>query len=142
MISKKMKDEYIIIVGCGRLGSHIANLFSKQSKSVVIIDKDDSAFRRLNVDFSGFTLEADALEEDVLLEAKIDKADIVLAVTDDDNTNIMVAQVAKKIYHVPKVISRLLDTEMQKVYEKLDIKIVCPTILSAEKFLDIITTNK
>lgn len=139
MNKKKNKDEYIIIVGCGRLGSHIANLFSKQKKSVVIIDKEESAFRRLNIDFSGFTIEADAIEEDILLEAKIDKADIVITVTDDDNTNIMIAQIAKKIYKVPKVIARLFDTNMQKVYEGLDIKTVCPTILSAEKFLDFIT---
>ncbi|MFO7929088.1 MAG: NAD-binding protein [Candidatus Humimicrobiaceae bacterium] len=134
----KPKDEYIIIVGCGRLGSHIANLFSKKKKSVVVIDKESNAFRRLGVDFSGFTIEADAIEEDVLIEAKIDQADILIAVTDDDNANIMVAQIAKIIFNVPKVIARIFDVTMKKLYEGLDINIISPTILSAKKFIDIV----
>ncbi len=138
MKKRKAKDEYIIIVGCGRLGSHIANIFSKKKKSIVVIDKKEEAFRRLGVDFSGFTIEADATEEDVLLEAKIDKADIVITVTDDDNTNIMVAQIAKKIFNVPKVIARIFDVKMKEFYEELDISILSPTILSANKFIDIV----
>ncbi len=134
----KPKDEYIIIVGCGRLGSHTANLFSKREKSVVVIDKESNAFRRLGVDFSGFTIEADAIEKDVLIEAKIDQADILIAVTDDDNANIMVAQIAKIIFNVPKVIARIFDATMKKFYEELDIDIISPTILSAKKFIDIV----
>lgn len=135
---KKNNDEYIIIIGCGRLGSHLASLLSKAGKSIVIIDKDQQAFRKLSEDFSGFTIEADATEEDTLLEAKIDKADVLVATTNDDNTNIMVAQIAKTIYKVPKVIARLFEPARQRVYEELDIDTICPTILSAIEFRNII----
>ncbi|AOT69045.1 potassium channel family protein [Geosporobacter ferrireducens] len=132
MTTKQERDEYIIIVGCGRLGSHLARLLSKARKSVVVIDKNEYAFHRLSNDFSGFTLEADAIEIDSLLRAKIDKADVVVATTDDDNTNVMIAQIAKTIYHVPKVIARLFEPSRQQIYEQLDIETLCPTILSAE----------
>lgn len=132
------KDEYIIIIGCGRLGSHLANLLSASKKSVVIIDKDEKSFNRLDSNFSGFTIEADAVELQILKDAKIDKADIVVAVTNDDNTNIMVSQIAKRIYNTPKVIARLIEPNKQKIYENLDIITICPTILSAKEFSKII----
>lgn len=131
MVSKTKKDEYVVIVGCGRLGSHLASLLSKERKSVVVIDKDEYAFHRLADDFSGFTIEADAIEIDSLLRAKIDKADVVVTTTNDDNTNILIAQIAKIIYKVPKVIARLFEPSRQEVYEELGIETLCPTILSA-----------
>jgi len=135
-ISKK--DDYIIIVGCGRLGSHLANLLSVSEKSVVIIDRDEKAFSRLDTNFSGFTIEADAIELEVLRDARIDQADVFVAVTNDDNTNIMIAQTAKRIYKIPKVIARVIEPNKQKIYENLDIVTICPTILSAEEFKKII----
>lgn len=132
------KDEYIIIVGCGRLGSHLASLLSEERKSVVVIDNNEQSFNRLSENFSGFTIEADAIEEETLLEAKIDKADVVVTTTNDDNTNVMIAQIAKTIYKVPKVIARLFDPSRQKIYEGLDIDTICPTILSAIEFKNII----
>ena len=132
MENNQARDEYIIIVGCGRLGSHLARLLSKARKSVVVIDKNEYAFHRLSEDYSGFTIEADAIEIDTLLRAKIHKADVVVATTNDDNTNVMIAQVAKTIYHVPKVVARLFEPSRQLVYEELGIETLCPTILSAE----------
>lgn len=137
-MKNREKDEYIVIIGCGRLGSHLASLLSKERKSVVVIDKDQHSFHRLSDDFSGFTIEADALEEETLLEAKLDKADVVVTTTNDDNTNIMIAQIAKTIYNVPKVIARLFEPSRQRVYEELDIQTICPTILSAIEFKNII----
>ncbi|MFT9494624.1 potassium channel family protein [Anaerosolibacter sp.] len=138
MKSKENKDEYIVIIGCGRLGSHLARLLSKARKSVVVIDKDEHSFHRLTDEFSGFTIEADAIEIDTLLRAKIDRADVVVTTTNDDNTNIMIAQIAKTIYNVPKVIARLFEPSRQQVYEELDIQTLCPTILSAIALGDMI----
>ncbi|MBB6218136.1 trk system potassium uptake protein TrkA [Anaerosolibacter carboniphilus] len=132
MKTKQDRDEYIIVIGCGRLGSHLARLLSKARKSVVVIDKDEHAFHRLSDEYSGFTIEADAVEIDTLLRAKIDKADVVVTTTNDDNTNLMIAQIAKTIYKVPKVIARLFEPSRQPVYEELGIDTLCPTILSAE----------
>lgn len=138
MGNREANDDYIIIIGCGRLGSHLGTLLSKERKSVVVIDKEEYAFHRLSEDFSGFMIEADATEKDTLLQAKIDRADVVVTTTNDDNTNIMIAQIAKTIYKVPKVIARLYEPARQKVYEELDIETLCPTTLSAEELKNII----
>lgn len=141
-IFNKKKDEYIIIVGCGRVGGSIANLLSKEGKSIVVIDKKESSFTKLSDDFSGFTLEANAIELDTLIRAKIDKADVVVAATNDDNTNIMIAQIAKIIYNVPKVITRLYEPAREEVYKNLNIDTICPTSLSALEFKNIIVNNE
>ncbi|WP_202976404.1 potassium channel family protein [Anaerophilus nitritogenes] len=142
MNNRNKNDEYIVIVGCGRLGSHLARLLSKARKSVVVIDKNEGAFHRLGDDFSGFTIEADAIEIDSLLQAKINKADVVVTTTNDDNTNILIAQIAKIIYKVPKVIARLFEPSRQQVYEELGIETLCPTILSAIELKNIIVGDK
>lgn len=139
---EKNNSEYIIIVGCGRLGANLSQLLSRERKSVVVIDKEESAFTRLGEEFSGFTIEADAIEEETLLEAKIQRADVVVTTTNDDNTNIMIAQIAKEIYKVPKVIARLYEPSRKKVYKELDIETISPTTLSAMAFKEIITGHE
>jgi trk system potassium uptake protein len=125
---------YVIIVGCGELGSQLASTFLKQRKSIVIIDKDEDAFKRLPDQFSGFTIEGDGTEEDVLLEAEIKHASLVVAVTGNDNANIMIAQIARVVYNVPKVIARLIDPTRVRVIEDLNIETICPTELSVKAF--------
>ncbi|SMP55157.1 potassium channel family protein [Anoxynatronum buryatiense] len=129
-----MKDKYIIIVGCGRLGAHVAKMFTRSRNSLVMIDKDATAFSRLSEEYSGFTIEADAVEQDTLLRAKIDQADVLVATTDDDNTNIMIAQVAREIHHVPEVMLRIYDPSRAKIYEGTGITTICTTLLAAEAF--------
>ena len=76
---------------------------------------------------------------DKLREAQIDRASAVIAVTNDDNTNIMVAQIARELFSVKKVIARLHDPECEVVYQELGIETICPAVLSAkeiDKMLD------
>lgn len=137
-----MKDKYIIIVGCGRLGAQVAKMFTRSRNSLVIIDKDPRAFSRLTEEFSGFTIEADAVEQDTLIRAKIDQADVLVATTDDDNTNIMVAQVARKIYKVPEVMLRIYDPSRSVVYEDSGITTICTTLLAADAFSDVLKRHE
>lgn len=130
--------EYIIVVGCGRTGSHLANLLSKAGKSVVIIDREEDSFKRLDEEFSGFMMEADASEVDVLEQAKISKADALIIATDNDSTNMMIAQIGKKIYQVPLVMARIIDPAELAVYESLGIQTISPTIISAQILFDLI----
>lgn len=132
---------YIIIIGCGRVGSHVANKLSVAGNSVVVVDIKKTAFNHLSAEFSGFKVEGDAAEFAVLKEAKTEKADILVATTPHDNVNVMVCQVAKKIFKVPLVIGRLTDPEREEIYKKLDIKTVCPTILAGSAFLETIENH-
>ena len=132
-----IKKLYIIIVGCGRLGSYLANRFSYQGHSVVVIDSNPSSFDHLDLHFSGFKMEGDATELQVLKQAKIDKADLLLASTEDDNINFMVAQVAKKIFHVPSVMARVYVPDRESIYNELGIETICPTIIVGNMVVDL-----
>lgn len=132
---------YIVIVGCGRLGSLLANKLSKEGHSVVGIDIDESAFANLSEDFSGFTVPGDAVRAGVLKQAKVDKADIVIATTKDDNINLMIAQVAKKIYGVSRVIARVYDPSREGIYGEFEVETFSPTVLGADRTFELIGVN-
>lgn len=127
--------QYIIVVGCGRLGSVLANQLSRLGSSVVVIDRDETAFSNLSTEFSGFQITGDAAELALLRQAKIERADCLLAVTRHDNVNLMVAQVASGVFQVPKVVARVFDPSREAVYREFGIETICPTMLSAEAFL-------
>ncbi len=127
--------QYVIIVGCGRLGSILANRLSSFGSNVVVIDRDEAAFSNLSVEFSGFRITGDAVESAVLRRAEIQKADCVLATTSHDNVNLMVAQVAQTIFGVPKVLARVFDPSREEVFRQFGIQTICPTRLSADAFL-------
>jgi trk system potassium uptake protein TrkA len=128
-------NRYIVIVGCGRLGSHLANQLSREGHSVVVIDTNEATFNDLSPDFSGFRVEGDAVHMAVLKEAKLKKADVLIATTHEDNVNLMVAQVARKVFGVPNVLARVFDPKREEVYARLGIETICPTSVAAEIFL-------
>lgn len=130
----KKHNNYFIIAGCSRFGANIASTLSAQGKDVVVLDSNNVSFRKLSPDYSGFSITADATDIDELRKAGIAKADVLLAATDDDNTNIMIAQIASKIFSVPKVISRLYDTEKEIILQDFNIQIIYPSRLSICEF--------
>lgn len=135
----KRSSSYTIIVGCGRLGASLANTLSNEGDNVLIIDQSKDAFRRLASNFGGLSVVADGTDLDRLREARIEHASAVIAVTNHDNTNIMIAQIARDLFGVERVIARLYDPECETVYRQLGINTICPSVLSAkeiDKLLD------
>ena len=127
---------YIIIAGCGRVGAQVAALLSGEGHNVVVIDKNPEAFKRLGYNFNGVTLLGNGFELDILKEAGIEKADAFCSLTNGDNTNIMASQVAKKIFHVPRVIARVYDSARAHIYESLGLEILSGTVLFASMIRD------
>lgn len=133
LFENKKKEEYIIIIGCGRLGANLANTLSDNEGDVLIMDTKKSSFRRLTSDFGGLSVVGNGTDLDALKDADISRASAVIAVTNHDNTNIMIAQIARDLFHIDKVIARLYDPERESVYQALGIKTICPAILSAKE---------
>lgn len=136
---EKKKKDYTIIIGCGRLGANLANTLSNQGEDVLIMDESRESFRRLDSSFGGLSVVAGGTDLDKLKEAKIENATAVIAVTDDDNTNITVAQIAREMFGVKRVVARLYDPECEIIYKQLGINTICPSVLSAieiDKLLD------
>lgn len=125
-----------IVVGCGRVGSQLATLLSIDGHNVTVIDKDSNAFRRLGTAFNGVTLRGLGFDEDILDEAGIQECDTFAAVTNLDNTNLMAAEVARKIFNVPHVVARLYNPTRERTYQQLDLDYVCGTTLVARTLLD------
>ena len=123
---------YIIIVGCGRLGSTLAKELSIGGHDISVIDHDGEKLSVLGSGFNGSRFKGVEYDNDRLLKAGIKQADYILAVTSDDNLNITVSLIAKKIYNVPRIIARVGDPSRKYIYDMLDIETICPTQLGVE----------
>ena len=142
---KNKQSGYTIIVGCGRLGANLANSLSEKGESVLIVDINKEAFKKLSPSFSGISLIGDATYLNVLHEAEIEKSSAVVTVTNYDNTNILVALIAKELFGIEHVIARLYDPERECVYREFNIDTISPAILSMkeiDRFLNLTETGE
>jgi trk system potassium uptake protein TrkA len=126
----------IIVVGCGRVGSQLATMLSVEGHNVVVIDRDETAFKRLGGSFNGVTIRGLGFDEDILEEAGVREADAFAATTDLDNTNLMACEVARKIFGVRHVVARLYNPVRERTYQQLDLDYVCGTTLVAESLVE------
>lgn len=108
----------VIIAGCGRTGAHLASLLDAEGADVVIIDKDESAFRRLREHFKGEALVGVVFDKQTLMEAGIEHADAFVAVTSGDNSNVVSARIAHERFRVPTVVARIYDPARAEIYER------------------------
>jgi trk/ktr system potassium uptake protein len=125
---------FILIVGCGRVGSSVARAMLHEGHEVSCLDEDPESHARLEVglekgweDLGGHFTVGAGLEIDALVAAGIEKADAFIASTDGDNTNIIIAQIAQRRYEVPTVIARVLDPLRAEWYQRQGLHTVCPT---------------
>ncbi|MDR1183252.1 MAG: TrkA family potassium uptake protein [Coriobacteriales bacterium] len=123
----------IIVVGCGRVGSQLAMLFSDRQDDVAIIDMNIDSFASLGRNYEGRTIVGVGFDEDVLLEAGIEECDVLVAATDIDNTNLMISEVGRRLFGVPHVLSRLYNPDRESAYMQLGIDYACGTTLVAEE---------
>ena len=120
---------YIIVVGCSRVGVTIAQSLESEGHSVVVVDRNRENLQKLGRSFSGITVVGSGFAPEVLKEAGIERADVLLAVTDNDNANIVCAQVAKKLFNLEKVFARIYDPARAATYQKMGVEIISETQL-------------
>jgi trk system potassium uptake protein TrkA len=129
----------LVILGCGRVGSALATLMSRENHEVSIVDRDSAAFRRLGSDFAGTRVVGRGIDEDVLRRAGVQDADAFVSVTNGDNTNIMAAQIAKEKFGVRMVIARIYDPIRAEAYSKMGLNTFCSTCVGAGIIKDLVT---
>ena len=132
----------IVILGCGRVGSTLANMLDQSGHEVSVIDYSSEAFQRLSPDFKGETIPGNGVDEEVLIRAGIKEADAFAAVTNGDNRNIMASQIAKEIFKVKKVMCRIYDPIREETYRELGMETICPTKVGAQMFFDELVVQK
>jgi trk system potassium uptake protein len=124
---------YVIIAGCRKVGASLALDLAQENHDVVVIDADPARLSALGTGFNGVTIVGMPIDEDVLRSAGVEHADALAAVTDDDNMNIMISQVAKTIFHVPVVVTRLYDPQREAVMGSMGLNTVCSTTLAVRQ---------
>ena len=122
----------VVIMGCGRTGSWLANILDAAGHSVTVMDVDAYSFRRLSPDFKGKALVGNGIDQEALKKAGIEETEVFIAVTQGDNRNIMAAQMAKHIFNVPRVICRIYDPLRQEIYQTLGLETISPTTIFAD----------
>ncbi|MGL6104968.1 NAD-binding protein [Romboutsia sp.] len=124
---------YIIIAGCGRVGTSLAKEFLDQGHDLVIIDRDNSRLESLGSGLNATRIIGVEYDIDILKEAGIEHADLFLALTQNDSINITACQVATKVFNVKKVIAKVSDINKEHIYKSLNIDYVNPIKLGVEE---------
>ena len=129
----------ILIVGAGRVGSSVARAMLAEGHEVSCLDEDPDSHARLELgldtsweDAGGQFTVGTGLEIDALTTAGIERADVFVASTNGDNTNIVIAQIAQRRFNVPTVVARILDPYRAEWYEQQGLHTICPTRVAIE----------
>ena len=122
----------LVIVGCGRVGSGLANSLSSEGHDIVVIDKSKRAFRRLDDGFPGQRIVGSGFDKDALTKAGASSADALAAVTSGDNSNILCARIARENYGIANVVARIYDPRRAEIYQRLGI----PTVATVTWTID------
>ncbi len=117
----------VVIMGCGRVGARLAAMLDEDGHDVTVLDSDTYSFRRLPSSFGGTALFGNGMDTEALKKAGIEDCDIFVAVTQGDNRNVMACQIAKHIFNVPRVLSRIYDPLREEMYQALGLETVGPT---------------
>jgi trk system potassium uptake protein TrkA len=123
---------HIIVVGCGRVGSGLAIELDRREHDVVVVDKIETAFRRLPPEWGGTKVVGAGFDRDRLDAAGADHADALAAVTSGDNSNILTARIARETYSIPAVVARIYDPRRAEIYRRLGI----PTVATVTWTID------
>ena len=126
---------HVVIVGCGRVGSTLALSLISSGHSVAVVDRKSDAFFRLRDNFAGQTITGIGFDRDVLEQAGIKKASAVAAVTNGDNSNILVARVARESFGIENVVARISDPKRAEIYERLGIATVATVKWTSDRIL-------
>lgn len=126
------RTDHVVIVGCGRVGAGLARRLATEGMTVAIIDKRKESFRRLPAGLDVQRVVGIGFDRDVLRDAGIERASSLAAVTNGDNSNIVIARVARERFQVPRVVARIYDPRRAAVYERLGI----PTVATVERTIE------
>ncbi|MSP12302.1 MAG: potassium transporter TrkA [Chloroflexi bacterium] len=128
----------IIIIGCGRMGSGLAENLALRGHAVTVVDKDAAALEHLGAAFKGQQVVGIGIDRDVLLQAGVERADGLATVTNSDETNVIAARVARQVFHVPRVVARLFDPRKAEIYRRLGLQTISTTTWGISRIADLI----
>jgi trk system potassium uptake protein TrkA len=124
----------LVILGLSQFGVQFARLMQKAGHQITLIDRNPNAFEQLPHAFPAQRVLGIGIDEDVQRKAGVDHADLFLAATDSDNTNLMAAQVAKVVFNIHRSVARVHDEDRADIFNGLGIiEVICPSLDGARR---------
>ncbi|MBI1987805.1 MAG: NAD-binding protein [Nitrospinae bacterium] len=114
---------YAIIIGGGKVGYYLAKVLIQKGYEVALIERDKDKEAQFSAEFEDSFLLGDGCDPEILEEAGVNRADILIAVTGDDQDNLVACEMALRHFKVPRVIARVMDPRNQKIYQKMGIEL-------------------
>jgi trk system potassium uptake protein TrkA len=127
---------HIIIIGCGRVGSALAEAGARNGDDIVVIDRDPQVFKSLGAGFNGITMRGTGCDQEQLRQAGIQRCDAFIAATDSDSVNMMAAEIAQRIYRVPRVVVRLYEPSHERSMQVLGLSYIDDAFLTVQAILE------
>lgn len=122
----------ILIIGCGQLGARLANVLDSQDHNISVIGNEQSLIDNLDENFSGLSVPGNPIDLDTMKSAGVEGCDYVVCVTENDNANIMAAQIIKNTFKIDNILVRILDPLKCRVYTQMNMSTISPTSLAFE----------
>lgn len=126
----------IVVIGCNKVGFKLAKKLSILNYDVTIIENNKELAKKAMKEFDGKVINGLEFDKNILESANVGQANYVIVTTDNDNTNIMVAQVLNKIFEVKNIIVCLQNSTLAKMYENSDFKVLCPTNIVTNNIME------
>ncbi|HHX65798.1 MAG TPA: potassium transporter TrkA [Chloroflexi bacterium] len=129
----------ILVIGCGRMGAELAQTLDRHGHGVTVVDSDPDAFGRLGPGFNGRTVVGIGFDRDVLLDAGIERADGLAAVTTSDEANLVAARLAQQIFRVPRIVARVYDPSKAEIYRRLGLQTISPVTWGVNRIAELLS---
>lgn len=129
----------LIIVGCGRMGAGLAHTLSLRGHTITVVDRDETAFATLGAAFRGRTVVGVGFDREVLLAAGVQRADGLASVMNSDEANIVTARVARELFHVPRVVARVVDPQKAEIYQRLGVQTISTTVWGINRIANLLS---
>lgn len=129
----------VLVIGCGKLGSRLANNLFHHGHNVSVVDIKSESFNQLDDDFDGLTVVGMPMDMSVLRNAGVENCDAVAVVTSDDNLNITVSQIVREFFYVENVVARITDPARENVFHHFGLKTICQTNLGSSAVFSALT---
>ena len=131
-----------LVIGCGKFGVRVAEYLTRKNHDVVVVDNDPESFHALSEEFTGRTICGVGYDKDILEQAGIAMADVVIGCTSSDSLNAVVANIAKNVFHVPTVMARMYDPIRARMFESMGIYTVSITRLGLDNVMEYLEGNR
>jgi trk system potassium uptake protein TrkA len=112
---------YVIIVGGGQVGYSLARLLMSEKHEVLLVEKDQERYNKLSEELGEQVILGDGTELDTLMDMGVNRADVLVAVTGTDQDNLIICQMAKILYLIPRTIARVNDPQNEEVFQSLGV---------------------